>query len=290
MSRRSDFSRACLVRPARAALAVVAFVGGGCVLFNPNPPLPKHGVIETAATPRAPDEFAQVVERAEVFYVPADRTGWALRQESGWKLIEALRRTGSFAIGWGAIGSEQQPMLDELLRGGSGSAEGLSRVTFLGTQPERERSRELLRQTHVLGVSQLALHCPGEIVEKLRRRELLTPAERAAFPAGFAVPGSEHQPESDEPARTIAFSSRFIAEKIVQRLGAHPGEKLLVFLDRAELENSNGVPFFVAQKSSVRQLVLESNQPSESRARLLTRNESGAAPHLLEVENRPPGS
>lgn len=271
-----------------AFVFLCTLIGGGCSPFLANAPLPKHGAIEVAAAPREPDEFMRVVERAEVFYLAADRAGWALRDESGWKLIEALRRSGTFAIGWDAIINEQQPLLDEAPRTRVAAEDALSRITFLGSPLEREHGRELLRRTHLLGVAQLALRFPPQILEKLRRGEPLNGSEREVLPAGFKAPEASGESPADE--RTALVSSEFTAEAIVRRLQTHPGEKLLVFLNRNELEAAHGAPFFVAQKSNARQLVLESKQPSESRARLLTRINARSAARLFEIENRAPGA
>lgn len=265
-------------------LVPFTLLASGCAFFSANPPLPKGAAVETAAIPRASDEFAQVVARADVFYVPADRAAWALRQESGWKLIEALHRSGRFTIAWDIIGSDQQPLLESGTASGGIDEQTIARIAFVGSQAEREHLRQLLRETGRLGIAQLALRCPREIVEKLRRREALAATERETLPSGFTGPG--RQPPDGE----AALNSQFIAERIVQRVRAHPEEKLLAFVERAELENENGVPILVAQKSGVRQLVLESKPVPETRTRLLTRNEHRITTRLLEIENGPPRS
>lgn len=276
--------RRLFVRP--LLLGTAALVPG-CALFNGNPPLPKHGVIETTGTPRALDEFTEVVERADVLYVPADRVPWVLRPESGWKLIEALQKNGAFAVAWDAIASDEQALLNDLRS--DGAVEQLtSQMAFEGPPNERQHCRELLRQTRALRISQLALRCPRELAAKLGRGQPLDATETAMLPTGFTAPGESERTTSD---RTGAFiSSQFMAEKIVRQLQAHSGEKLLVFLSRQELEEGHGVPFFVAQKTNARQLVLESKPPPQTRTRLLTRKENGTPPRFFEIEDGAPRS
>ena len=225
----------------RSALVILpaTLVFGGCAFLAAHPPLPKHSAIETTAAPRDPDEFARVVARAEVFYVPADRAGWALRPEPGWSLIEALRQAGPFAIGWDAISSDQQPLLDRSGGEAVGTAARVAQVVLQGPENERENSRALVLQTNALGVRQVALRQPPSI----------------SLPAAAGNDGS-----------------RWIAERIVAQLRERAGEKLLVFLSREELDHPASVPALVAQRSNARQLILDSRPAADPRAPLLTSN------------------
>ena len=267
-------------------LLPILVLGAGCAPFAANPPLPQRAAIETAAAPREPDEFTKVVERADVFYLAADRAAWALREDSGWKLIDALRRGGAFAIGWDAIDTDQQRLLDEAPRTQVAGEDSISRLAFAGSASEREHGRELLRRTHLLGVAQIALRFPQQLSEKLRRGEPLNASERETLPTGFRAPANSDGSSTDSGAAMVR--SEFVAEIIVRRLRAHPGEKLLIFIQRSELDAASGAPLFVAQKSNVRQLVLESKQPSKTRTRLLTRNDLPGVPRLFEIEDRAP--
>ena len=258
-----------------ASLAISSALGlSSCALFNQNPPLPKRGTVETASTPRAADEFAEVVERAEVFYVAADQVRWATHPEPGWGLIEALRRKGAFALGWTAISSDQQRILDAPPANHRLSADPLSAIRFIGSTPEREHGRELMEQTRGRGVTHLALRCPAELAEKLRRGEFLSAPEREVLPTGYAQSvENNYAVGSDGTERAAVLNSQWVAERIVDRLRSHASEKVLVFVAREELENAtHSVPALVAQKIGVRQLVLETKLPVESHARLLTSN------------------
>lgn len=262
-----------------------------CSFFPSTPPLPKRGVIETAAAPRAPDEFAEVVARADLFYVPTDRVAWALRRDSGWRLIEELRRVGLFAIGWESVAADEQSMLDDAQVSPASSG---STMFVLGAPPERQHSLELMRQTRALGVAQLGLRCPRSLEEKMRRGDVLNAAERESLPTGFTTRPADSSAPTDRGTapsiRATQLELQFVAEQIIQRLRAHPAEKLLVFLDRHELETTDGVPSLVAQKSNVRQLVLESKGQADPRARLLTGNQRDGPLRLLEIEDGTPGA
>ena len=76
-----------------------------------------------------------------------------------------------------------------------------------------------------------------------------------------------------------------IAENIVRFARANPNAKLLVFLPDDVIINPREVADFVAQKASLRQLILDRSQKlPEARPQLLTRRRSG----VLQVVNRAP--
>jgi hypothetical protein len=61
------------------------------------------------------------------------------------------------------------------------------------------------------------------------------------------------------------------AAEIAAYFGQHRGEKILVFLAREHLGRDHGVPYFVAQKTRARQLILNPKRPKPSGAGLLAR-------------------
>lgn len=64
-------------------------------------------------------------------------------------------------------------------------------------------------------------------------------------------------------------AEQLIADEIASYLHEHRSGKVLVFLSRVRLGMSEGVPYFVAQKTKARQLILNPTKHSDSGARLL---------------------
>jgi hypothetical protein len=67
-------------------------------------------------------------------------------------------------------------------------------------------------------------------------------------------------------------AQQFAAAKISAHFREHRGEKILVFLRRDHLGPDRGVPYFVAQKTKARQLILKPERHRESGPGLLTQN------------------
>lgn len=77
--------------------AVVALFSS-CSFFQRPPPLPRRAAIEPRGTQQ---EFANLVEGADIIYFPSEAVTFASRADPAWKLLGALRGGGdSFAIGW----------------------------------------------------------------------------------------------------------------------------------------------------------------------------------------------
>jgi hypothetical protein len=235
----------------RAVAAMVAvIVAGGCA-FNPaKPPLPRHGAIESAATPRRIDELSEIVARAEIFYLPSDRVRSGPGAGAGPRMLEALHRSGTVvALGWGVIDADQQPLLDEWnLRPDVGD-EMLRRLSFSSTE-RRENFAPLLRISHELTVPSIALHC----------------------------------------AASSAQEDRCTADHIIRHFRQQGGGKLLVIMERRDIEAPQGVPYFVAQELGVRQLVLDSKAPPADRIPMLTTAGLTGVSSGLEVVDCAPGT
>jgi hypothetical protein len=215
----------------RAVSAIFAtIVVGGCA-FNPaKPPLPRHGAIESAATPMRIDELSEIVARAEIFYLPSDRVRSGPGAGAGPRMLEALHRSGTaVALGWGVIDADQQSLLDEWNLRPDGGEDVLRRLSFASTE-RRENFGALLRISHELGAPSIALHCGA--------------------------------PSAQE--------GRCTADHIVRHFRQQGGGKLLVIMERRDIEAPQGVPYFVAQELGIRQLVLDSKAPPAEHVRLLT--------------------
>jgi hypothetical protein len=206
----------------------------GCSFFSRQPPLPRQAGIELA---NAGDErFDALVQSADIIYYPSESVALGTRSEAAWKLLEGLHRnSGSFALGWDSISGEQQVVLDEWAHRSSSNDGPMPRL-HLDTAPrDEENSRSFLRAASRKGARILALGRPS---------------------ANMATQSSEE----------------FAAGRIADYFHQQKSEKILVFLRRTQLDQHHGVPYFVAQKTRARQLVLNPRRTSAPGGRLLAGN------------------
>ncbi len=258
-----------------------------CASFSGKPPLPKHASIEQRGRGASTSDFAAAVENAEIVYFPEDRAASAGQSEPAALLLEAFRKCGKpFAIGWDLIDATQQQALDELDAKPADAREAaVRRLELIGSGRAREYCRSVLRQGRLAGVRHLALRSPAALLAKLSTTERLTPEEEQIFPRGFRSPpgglqayaerlSARREPSDGSAAgsyRAEMLREQFAAEVIVRHFrGATPESKLLVFSSEADLEIGRGVPFYVAQKLKLRQLVFGPDVPGSAGARLLT--------------------
>ncbi|MGI9088159.1 MAG: hypothetical protein ACR2HH_10545 [Chthoniobacterales bacterium] len=256
----------------------------GCGLFSSKPALPKHASIEHVAKPET--DFAALVDHADVIYFPSDRAASGARTEPAALLVEALEHSGKpLAIGWDLIDASQQSLLDEIRANPAAKRPPLiDELDIIGSGRAREHCRAALRDAPS-STRLLALRCPASLIMKLATGETPTPEETRFLPRGYrtAPGGLEAYAEHLAPHRggttdaalansygALVLNRQFIAEQIVHRFREVAGSKLLVFLAASDLEEGRGVPTYVAQKISLRQLVLGSDRPNESSNRLLT--------------------
>lgn len=281
----------CLVRPrtrwcGAVGLLVLAGALPSCAFFSSKPPLPKQASLEHVAQPPSATDYAALIAEADVVYFPGDRTASGGRSEPAALLLEAFEQSGKpMAIGWDLIDASQQPLLDELQSKPGGEREELiARLELIGSGRAREHCRAVLREAPA-GMRQIALRCPAALIGKLASGEKPSPEEEKELPRGYrASEGgldayAEHFSSKPGVPGNLAesygaqlLSHQFAAEKIVRHFRAVGGEsKLLVFLGRASLEEGRGVPAYVAQKLSLRQVVLGRETSRRSGVKLLAR-------------------
>jgi hypothetical protein len=225
------------------ALSFVALLLlSSCGYFMRQPALPRHAAIESALIPAADAKFTALVQNADIIYFPSEAVGSSGRFEPAWKVVEALQRDGGpFAIGWDAIGGEEQPLLDRSAKDKVATDDIIPKLPLHGSAREVDICRRFLREVAPLGVHVLALR---------------QPTERRA-------------PTTDAPDDAALRAEQFAAAKIARYFQANRSEKVLVFFRRAHLGRDHGVPDLVAQKVRVRQLVLDSRPSPASGASLL---------------------
>lgn len=251
------------------------------------PPLPKRAALETAATPALSTDYAATVAGADIIYFPSERAASAGRSEPAALLLEAFENTGTpIAIGWDLIDTTQQPLLDQIAAAPISAREELAaRVEVGGSGRSREHCRAVLRYAAAPGIRHLALKLPEATLEKLKLGGVLTPDEQAQVATRFNAPaaGLERFAEQMTAAESLsgqnvaaayrahAMGQQFGASQIVRHFETGGSGKMLVFLRTADLESGQGVPFYVAQKLQLRQLILGPNSRRNEAAKLLTR-------------------
>jgi hypothetical protein len=224
---------------ARGLLFAVFFLVSSCSFFSRPAPLPRRAAIEPTGSG---EKFARLIEGADIIYFPSESVVLDSRSEAAWKLLEALRRTdGSFAVGWDLIGREDE-------------------------------QRNFMAEAGKSGAEILPLRTPaqGEADETFRGFEP-PPGDFERFARRFS-PRDSNEARLRDAYETALRAQQFAAMKISSHFREHRGEKILVFLRRDQLGRDSGVPYFVAQKTKARQLILNPQRHSEPRAGLLTRN------------------
>jgi len=222
-----------------------AFLGAGvclllsCSFFSRQPPLPRHAAIEPTGSDK---KFSSLIEDADIIYFPSESVALGSRAEAAWKLLEAVRRHGgSFALGWDETGNE-------------------------------EKHRDFLAEASKAGGEILTLRAPaqGDANETLRGFEP-PPGDYERFALQFA---SRELSEAKLRGmyETVLLAEQYAAAKIAAHFREHRGEKILVFVRRAHLGRDHGVPYFVAQKTKARQLILNPQRHRDSAPGLLARN------------------
>lgn len=285
----------------RLVLLSALILLGGCALFSGKPSLPRHASIERLEKPVT--NFAPLVADAEVVYFPGNRTASGARSEPAALLLEALEQTGKpLAIGWDLIDASQQPLLDQIQAQPNEQREELiTRLEIIGSGRAREHCREVLRRAPA-GIRQLALRCPPSLIVKLASGEAPTAEEEKSLPRGYRTPPGGFESYAErvitghgvnnatvaEAYRALLLSQQFIAERIVRHFReVGDASKLLVFLGPSELDEGRGVPAYVAQKLRLRQLILGSDMPNESRTKLLTWQNEPSRPGFQVVDRAP---
>jgi hypothetical protein len=215
----------------RCLLLAAALLCGSCSFFSRQPPLPRQAAIEL--TSAGDGKFDALVQSADIIYYPSESVTLTKRSEPGWKLLEALQRSGgSFAFGWDAISGEQQVVLDEWANRSASSGGSMPRLHLDAVGGEEENRRVFLRAASGKGAHILALG----------------------------------RSTSDISAQS---SEEFAAGRIADYFHEHRNKKILVFLRRAQLDRNQGVPYFVALRTKARQVVLNPRPRAAPGGRLL---------------------
>jgi hypothetical protein len=201
--------------------------------------LPRRAAIEPTGSG---EKFSMLIESADIIYFPSESIALDSRSEAAWKLLDALRRdASSFAVGWDLVANDDDHR-DYLAEAGKASAE------ILALRPSGAAAGE----DSVRGFEPP----PGDF-ERFSRRFAARDLSEARLRAAY---------------ETALQAEQFAAARIVARFREHRGGKILVFLRRDHLGRDHGVPFFVAQKTKARQLILNPQRHSQPGPGLLAGN------------------
>jgi hypothetical protein len=223
----------------RGLLFAGCFLVSSCSFFSRQPPLPRRAVIEPTG---GGEKFASLVEDADIIYFPSESVALGSRSEAAWKLLEALRRTrGSFALGWDLVEND-------------------------------EEHRNFLAEAGKSGAEILPLRAPPQLAtdETLRGFDP-PPGDFERFARRFSQ-GNFNEARIRGAYETALLAQQFAAAKISSYFRERRGEKILVFLRRDQLGRNRGVPYFVAQKTKARQLILNPQRHPEPGPGLLARD------------------
>ena len=207
------------------------------------------------------------LEGARVIYIGEkhDETYHHQIQE---KIIRRFHRQAMpFAVGMEMVDVTQQPALDDYLEKRTPWSE-FSRATGFDrgwgrTSPAYQRILSWCRKE---AVPVVALNAPPRVARKLARNEPLTVEQKRLIPnfpeppggfEQFRVAMSGHQ--TGDSLRRYYEAQRAwdqtMAGRIHAWLSSHPGT-IVVLLGRFHADPRTGVPWYVAQRSSARQLIL----------------------------------
>jgi hypothetical protein len=202
-------------------LSLAAGFLGGCSFFSSPPPLPRRAAIE----PGSSDErFVGLVDGADIIYFPTEAVALSRHSDLAWRLLNALQRTGKpFAVG-------------------------------LETNEDSAPGRALHAELAKFGADILPLRPSSELARE---------------DPGFIVPPEDYErfaqrPEHRDvsPAKLrAAYEAELITEQLLAQTIAryardHTSDRVLVFVRHRLMGSEHGVPYFVAQKTKARQLVL----------------------------------
>ncbi|HZC34648.1 MAG TPA: ChaN family lipoprotein [Chthoniobacterales bacterium] len=226
---------------------------------------------KSAVVSQSDTEFWRGVSLADVIYV-GEMHGDRNNHEYELDLIRGMIRRGMhFAVGWEMFDQSQQTDLDRFNQ---------HKLTLddLVTQTGFEKSwgkysplyAEILRTTGKSRVRNVALNAPASLAHKIARGEPLSAQERNEVPTGFTVPTGAYQnfvqmlgdhPGMEESDLSLFFAAQNLwdqtmAQSILRFRQKNPKMKLLVLTGRGHVKGGFGIPNYVSQKSSTKQLVL----------------------------------
>lgn len=259
-------------------LLLAAALTSGCGTPG-KPPLPKFATGAAPLKATEDETWTASVRRADVIYFGLTKKSAAESAPAG-RVVDALQRSGArVALGWTELSPAQQPLLDRWQRQEISSQRLLDE---LGVPDRGDRLRHALRSDLV----QVALGSPRELLHRIRAGDALTEEERTLLPKNYRSRPDDFDDFADRVSTSAHLrrynvthlyhahlaAEQMIAENIVRFMHDNPTVKLLVFLPDDAMINPPEVADYVAQKASIRQMILDRSEalPGE-RPQLLAR-------------------
>ena len=237
-----------------------------------------HPGTKSSAAPSADVEFWHGVALADVIYIGETHSDRA-SHEYELDLVRGMIRRGiHFAVGWEMFDRSQQANLDRFDQRKLSLTDLLTRTGF-----EKSWSRysplyaEILKVTGKAKIKNVALNAPAWLAHEVARGEPLSSTEESQIPKEFTIPAGAYQNFvqllGDHPGIQEGDLARFfaaqnlwdqtMAETILEFRQKYPKTKLLVLTGRAHVKGGFGVPNYVSQRSSTKQLVLFPPAPTD---------------------------
>ena len=182
-----------------------------------------------------------------------------------------IRRRIQFAVGWEMFDRTQQSDLDRFNEGKLSLAELFARTGF-------EKSwaiysplyAKILETTAHAKIPNLGLNAPTALAHKVALGEPLSPDEKKQIPTEFRIATGAYRHFvgllGEHPGMNAGDLPRFFAAQsvwdqtmartILEFQKKDPGTKLVVLTGRGHVQDGFGVPNYVHQKSTAKQLVL----------------------------------
>jgi uncharacterized iron-regulated protein len=182
-----------------------------------------------------------------------------------------IRSRMHFAVGWEMFERTQQCELDRFSERRLSLAELLARTGFEKSwgsySPLYARILEVTAEARIPSIG---LNAPTTLVHKIAKDEPLSPKEKKQIPKEFRVPAGAYQhfvqllgehPGMNQPDLPRFFAAQNLwdqtmARTILEFQEKNVTTKLLVLTGRGHVQGGFGVPNYVHQRSSAKQLML----------------------------------
>jgi uncharacterized iron-regulated protein len=242
------------------------------------------------------EPFWQRIEKADVVYVgethddPADH-----RRELD--LVRGLvKRKIKFAIGWEMFDVSQQETMDAWASHAISLDEMLAKTEFQKHWGVYSSVyQEILQIAGQANTPNLALNAPPELPRKIARGEALTPEERAMVPTGFVTSRRGYlnfvTMMGGHPGMSKTSFQRFfeaqnvwdqtMASRILQFKAQNPKILLVVLTGRGHVSGGYGIPFYVSQKATLKQIIWERYGGHTDDPKSLRRPVGWSVPHCF---------
>jgi uncharacterized iron-regulated protein len=216
-------------------------------------------------------EFRIQIADADVIYIGETHDSRRDHEYELELIRNMIRSRMHFAIGWEMFERTQQCELDRFNAGRLSLAELLARTGFEKSwgsySPLYARILEVTAQARIPSIG---LNAPTTLAHKIAKGEPLSSKEKKQIPKEFRVPADAYQhfvqllgehPGKNQPDLPRFFAAQNLwdqtmARTILEFQEKNVTTKLLVLTGRGHVQGGFGIPNYLRQKSSAKQLVL----------------------------------